>query len=547
MPEYQTTFRYFTEKRENTELQQKGCTILPQAYHLELAFNEKGQVDFKEPQCIHCGSKHVKKDGTVTKHIINSTEDDHEFPCCHYICMICRKPTSPLLSNAFVYDAAVEGMKRLSRLVNTLEKWEKNEIDEINLTQKIYSIVNEIYTENINLPRGKNVILSEKEIKDLMIKNIIDGQCSEMSSNMLNLPGKLKKSPSADTLLMYLGRNSEKDVRKDIRKIFDIVNDKARKLKLYDEPLPLAIDFHLEPYYGKCKNKTIKTDKKKSHAGTAYNFKYATADIAMGISPLTVYGQHISQLDTKADIFKEVVEYSRQQIDIKYLMADREFFTVKIMKYLLKEKIPHIIPAVKNKAILKEANDNFREGTYVFTHPFGGKDGVDITIFIVRNEDFDISKTASSKNPEFYVFSTNMPINQADKTAENIRHCDHKKYSGWTRDELAEMYSKRWGIETDYRVYVHDFRPRTTSNKFPIRYLNFFSGEIMRNIWVLSKIMFKDMYKKILPGKILRARLFKELLREGMEQNNIACVIRNLNEDLSNTMRLLSLSIPRSE
>jgi DDE family transposase len=238
---------------------------------------------------------------------------------------------------------------------------------------------------------------------------------------------------------MYLGRNSEKDVRSDIRKIFDIVNYKARKLKLYDEPLPLAIDFHLEPYYGKCKNKTIKTDKKKSHAGTAYNFKYATADIALETSPLTVYGQHISQLDTKADIFQEVVEYSRQQMDIKYLMADREFFTVKIMKYLLKEKIPYIIPAVKNKAILKEANEKFNEGTYVFTHPFGGKDGVDITIFIKRNEDFDISKTSSSKNPEFYVFSTNMRINQADKTAENIRHCDPKNYSGWTRDELAEM------------------------------------------------------------------------------------------------------------
>jgi hypothetical protein len=223
-PEYQTTFRYFTEKRKDTLLQQKGCTILPQAYHLELAFNEKGQVDFRKPQCIHCGSKHVKKDGIVTKHMINSTEDDHEFLCSHYICMICKRPTSPLLSNAFVYDAAIEGMKRLSKLVNTLEKWEKNEIDEINLTQKIYSIVNEIYTENINLPRGKNVILSEHEIKDLMIKNIIDGQCSEMSSNMLNLPGKLKKAPSADTLLMYLGRNSEKDVRSDIRKIFDILD-----------------------------------------------------------------------------------------------------------------------------------------------------------------------------------------------------------------------------------------------------------------------------------------------------------------------------------
>lgn len=540
----QTTFRYFNKNSNHTEQEDVGCTILPQAYHLPLIFDNNGIVDFKEPQCIHCGSKLVKRNGSVRKYIIHPDKYDreHVFICNNYTCKNCRKNSSPILTNTFVYDAAMEGLKRLDKLYKILEKWENKELNERNLTQKIYSIVNEIYTENINLPRGKNVILSDQDIKDLMIKNIIDGQCSEMSSNLLNLPGKIKKSPSADTLMMYLGRNSEKDIRKDIKKIFDTVNNKARKLKIYDQPLPLAIDFHLEPYYGKYRNKTIKTDSRKSHAGTAYNFKYATADIALDGARLTVYGQHISQLDHKEDIFKEVVEYSRDHINIDYLMADREFFTVKIIKYLMNEKIPYIIPAIKNKAIIKEAKKKFNDGINVFTYHFGQKDGIDITIFINRNEEFDQSKPSSSDNPEFYVFSTNMLINQADTTAENIRYCDPKNYQGYNRDELADMYSSRWGIETDYRMYVHEFRPRTTSNKFPIRYLNFFSGEIMRNIWVLSKTMLRNVYEKVLPGKKLRARLFKELLREGIEEKNIASAIHGLKNNLFETIKLLSPS-----
>ena len=154
---YQTTFRYFNKNSNHTEQEAVGCTILPQAYHLPLIFDNNGNVDFKEPQCIHCGSKLVKRNGTVRKYIIHPDkyDRDHVFICNNYTCKICRKNSSPILTNTFVYDAAMEGLKRLDKLYKILEKWENKELNERNLTQQIYSIVNEIYTENINLPRDR--------------------------------------------------------------------------------------------------------------------------------------------------------------------------------------------------------------------------------------------------------------------------------------------------------------------------------------------------------------------------------------------------------
>lgn len=34
---------------------------------------------------------------------------------------------------------------------------------------------------------------------------------------------------------------------------------------------------------------------------------------------------------------------------------------------------------------------------------------------------------------------------------------------------LYELYGKRWGIETAYRIKDHDFKARTTSKKYAIR------------------------------------------------------------------------------
>ena len=542
---YQATFEYFSNGNHSDLGFHNQCTILAQAYNLPLVFTNESIVDFETPKCIHCWSSDVRKVGTVMKKFLGQNDKGERQEVSHYYCNHCEKNSSPVLKNVYYYNAEKEGIQNINDLNEVLEKVTKQNSDTEELIDKLYKSVKKVYTEHLNFPRKKNVIYNKSDFTDVLIKNITDCQTSEMSSNLLNLSEVGKQFPSADTLLLYLGRNSENDIRESVKKIFNRINENAKKEGMYDEPLPIAVDFHNEPYYGKVKGKTIKTAKSKSHAGTLYNFKYATVDIAKENHRLTVFGQHISQLDTKADIFKEILEYSKMHVPIDYVMADREFYTAEILNYL-ESNFKYIIPALQTEKLRKEAKKNYDYGTYVFPYTINknktSDEQANIKIFVIRNKDFDVKKKITKSNKEFFTFATNLEINEADKNSENKKYCDSNSYTGYLRHELADMYTERWGIETDYRVYSHEFRPRTTSNKFPIRYLFFFLGEIMRNLWIMATRKFQLQIQKVLPKGILRAKIFKYFLKKGMERNRLKKFLLSLREKSNRALKMLEAS-----
>ena len=49
----------------------------------------------------------------------------------------------------------------------------------------------------------------------------------------------------------------------------------------------------------------------------------------------------------------------------------------------------------------------------------------------------------------------------------------------------ANFYSRRWQIETGYRVKKHGFRGKTSSKKYIIRYIYFMLSVILYNFWIL--------------------------------------------------------------
>jgi putative transposase len=51
------------------------------------------------------------------------------------------------------------------------------------------------------------------------------------------------------------------------------------------------------------------------------------------------------------------------------------------------------------------------------------------------------------------------------------------------------LYSKRWGIETSYRVKKHSFRAKTTSKNYYIRLFYFLFSVLMYNLWILCDIL----------------------------------------------------------
>jgi len=56
-------------------------------------------------------------------------------------------------------------------------------------------------------------------------------------------------------------------------------------------------------------------------------------------------------------------------------------------------------------------------------------------------------------------------------------------------ERLFDLYGRRWGIETSYRVKKHSYLPKTTSKNYLIRLFYFMFSVLLYNLWLLADIL----------------------------------------------------------
>jgi len=79
-------------------------------------------------------------------------------------------------------------------------------------------------------------------------------------------------------------------------------------------------------------------------------------------------------------------------------------------------------------------------------------------------------------------------------------------------EKLFNLYSKRWGIETSYRV-KKAFRPKTTSKNYIVRLFYFLFSTLVYNLWIIVNIIVGNSLMKKLPEKpLVTAKLFGTVL-----------------------------------
>jgi hypothetical protein len=257
----------------------------------------------------------------------------------------------------------------------------------------------------------------------------------------------------------------------------------------------------------------------KSKNGTSFFHEYVTIDSVDDGKRFTLIGEHVSQFENPSKAAIGLFDFVRiKKVPINKVFLDREFFNTTMVDYLIDKNFEFVMPAVKNEKVVKEAELNWNKGIFVFTYHFGdGKTASKpFTIFTVPNKEYDPAKKTDTKNPLYFIFATNMMIKKTDHTAEGIRY--NKQHQGYERNDLVELYRSRWGIETDFRVLDHEFLGKTTSNNRAVRYFYAMMGMWLRNIWVLSKTLFTDMYGQLFPKNTITARLFSRIIEKSLDK-----------------------------
>lgn len=299
---------------------------------------------------------------------------------------------------------------------------------------------------------------------------------------------------SQDTFYM-LSKMSEKSIKAALYSAFDDVLRRAKSRRMFaGRKFDVAVDYTLHHFYGKKDvaeiKRKIKNDlgirviERYEDRGTRKYLGFITLSIVEKNYRFVLYAIPVFDNINKApecELLKELIEKARKYIDIRYLYADRGFPSAENFRMLDSLGIKYIIPLPDNNGIKRILS----YGKCPFIVNDFERGGYKIKSLCIINGSRGKMKLA-----------TNMQI---------------KKEDLGMLSRLPRLYSKRWGIETGYRVMKRGGTAITTSRNYSFRLFFFMTSVLLYNIWVLLNI--SAIVILGLPKDGHYAILFKSLLK----------------------------------
>lgn len=410
--------------------------------------------------CRFCGSLKAVKSG------FNFTKGG---PKQRYKCKTCGKtftPTSKLVKkNRFpegadrdIQEAKIIGLRKFRRLVE----------------RDIYSLLDfELY------PQAK---YDTCDFLNLLTHMAITRDFAENGSKTFGLVAK-KKAPSADDLLWHLSWFSRDEIKERFTAVFDkIFQTASGVVPLAGKRFDVVIDFHDWPCRCKGAEGVMRIPRKK---GTSRGYKFATINAVKPGFRFTLLALPVRRHSEMVGVVEKLLKFAMKRIKINRVYCDRWFYKREIVRIFKRLKVKFIIRALESTGIKKirvvGGLPVVMDYEMIGHHPPCGREKV--KLFIVRGEKGDMM-----------YFITNSDVNEGNA------------------DRFAELYRKRWGIETSYRV-KGGFRPKTTSRRYVIRLFYFMFSACLYNLWVLANLIVGMVVLKFAPGEpFITAKFFGTIL-----------------------------------
>lgn len=234
-----------------------------------------------------------------------------------------------------------------------------------------------------------------------------------------------------------------------------------------------AIDIHLIPYYGGPHERKEEIGRSVQKEGTTKFHMMATAYvIGKGRKRFTLAVKFVPLGTTMRQTVQELLYLLRRcGVAIDILLLDRGFYSIDVVKLLMRLNIGFIIPMRGNR--LEKKRGSYRT-TYVMKSAKDGK---------------PISQLVGAVSVIKYNRGKRFKEHRAMQLCFIIHRIDISLH------RISEFYRKRFGIESSYKLNKA-IRPRTSSRNPAIRLFLFGVALIIQNIWVGIKLIFCKRIRK---------------------------------------------------
>jgi hypothetical protein len=266
----------------------------------------------------------------------------------------------------------------------------------------------------------------------------------------------------------------------------------------------VAIDLTLIPYHGQPAYDPKEIFRGEPKSGTTHFHAYATAVVLHKGYRYTLALSRVEYGESMKDVVQRLLAIVRRRgVKVRFLLLDKGFFSVEVLRYLRRAGHGFIVPAVVRGRKPKDPK----------TPPHG------LRALLKKKSGYYRETLTSGQTKDKKKTSTTVTICVASKyyTHEKSGKRRRKKllYAIWkvrrTPREIRETYRKRFGIETSYRQ-MNEARIKTSTRDPSLRLLFVGIALVLRNVWVWIHFRFaKGKYSEE-PELFLELLRFKEML-----------------------------------
>lgn len=280
--------------------------------------------------------------------------------------------------------------------------------------------------------------------------------------------GQLQEGPHPNAVRYQL----KKELLKRIAKLEDAANEALLvhlPPHLCHRAHKVAIDLVFIPYHGQAQRSDDELRRSQAKSGTTTFHCYATAYIIKRNKRCTLALTYVRATDTLIDVLERLLaRLAAIGITYKRLYLDKQFFTVRVLRYLQERCIPATIPVVlrgKSGGLRKllKGRKSYKT-TYTMRSSKNGS--VSFEVWVVCKYSRGKYKRRGLKRFAYAVLGdVRCPLAQ-----------------------VYEEYRQRFGIESSYRL-MNQVRARTASRDPGLRLLFVSIAFVLLNIWVCLKWM----------------------------------------------------------
>lgn len=231
----------------------------------------------------------------------------------------------------------------------------------------------------------------------------------------------------------------------------------------------VAIDFHLEPYYGEPLRSKNELYYGQAKDGTTTFHAYATACIVEDGERYTLALTWVRRHETPVVALRRLIDRIRElQLKIRRLLLDRGFFTKPVIAYLQQENLPFLMPVM------------FRGQRPASKRATG--------LHAIRQRQAGwYEHTLKDRQRQGVTFAVCVAYRSYQRRGKKSR--EHKKllFAAWrvsgTPTWIREEYRLRFGIETSYRQ-LRQARIHTCTRCPRLRLVFIAVALVLRNFWI---------------------------------------------------------------